>query len=247
MGAAALDLLGLWGLVTARLLPAILCLPPLGGAHLPRPVQLGLAGVLAAALLPAGGPVPVLPGLGVYLGLLLKELGLGAVLAVAGLALVEALRAGGRLADDLRGAGQAPGGAGDSGDTPLARLHGLLACLAFFALGGPEAGLRVLGASLVRLPPLAWPDGAALEAGARLAVGAFATAFELAMAVAFPAALAGLGVDLVLGWVGRSAPGLPVHFVAAPLRAVLALGAVALALEPNLAAWIRRVAGLLGG
>jgi len=64
--------------------------------------------------------------------------------------------------------------------------------------------------------------------------------------VAFPAALAGLGVDLVLGWVGRSAPGLPAHFVAAPLRAALAVGALLVCLEPALAAWIGQAAWLLG-
>jgi type III secretory pathway component EscT len=230
------ELLAAWGLWTARLLPAALVFPALAGAHLPRPAVLALAAALSGALLPAGAAP--WPGWPAYLGGLLAELGVGAVLALVAAALLVALRMGGRLADELRGASQAQvEEAGGERDTPLGRLYGQLACLAFFTLGGPGACLEALQRSLTWLPLGGLPPAEALVAARELSLGMLASAYELAVGVAFPAALAGLAAELALGFVGRGVQGLPVHFLAAPLKALLALAALALSLEPALASW----------
>ena len=63
--------------------------------------------LLAACLLPVLEPAGSLPDLPIFIGLLLKEICAGVVLALSASALFAALRMGGSLADEARGASRA--------------------------------------------------------------------------------------------------------------------------------------------
>jgi type III secretory pathway component EscT len=225
---AAADALAGVLLGALRLLPVTLLSPFLGGPLAPPPVRIGLAIALGwagrelagASAAPAEVTALVVAGA--------RELALGSALAFAALVPVEAARAGGRLADTLRGA-------------TLSELHvapvrqresatgDLLAqwCVVLGAwTGGDRLLLHGLLATFVRLAPGApFPPALLGDGGLRLASELLASA----LALAAPAAAAILGADLAVALAERLGPGLGVGGVTQPVRATLGLAAIALA------------------
>jgi type III secretory pathway component EscT len=211
-----------------RLMPVAALSPFLGGPLVPPVVRLALGGGagLAAFLLLGARPVEA-DGL-TLVALGLRELAVGAALAVLASAPVEAARAAGRLADTCRGA-------------TLAELHvaplrqretavgDLLAqwVVALAALGGgAPLVLRGLILSFAAVP--AGAPVAAARLGA-LALEASAAVLAAAVAVAAPAVAGVLAADLAVAAMARLAPGLALPDLAQPARAALGLLAVAAA------------------
>jgi type III secretory pathway component EscT len=220
-GAAAVALHGL------RLLPAALLCPFLGGPLVPALVRIALAAGLGAfAWCAAGNPAP--PATAAALGLAaLREVALGTALGVVAAIPFEAARAGGRLADTLRGA-------------TLAELHvaplrqresatGDLLAQWALALAATAGGGRLVVTALVDTF-LAAPVGAAVPGDALLAVGTRAglELFACGIAVGLPAAAGVLAADLALAVAARAAPQLQLPAATQPARAALALAAIAL-------------------
>ncbi len=211
-----------------RLVPVAVLSPFLGGPLVPAPLRLLLAfGLGTAAWLLRGAP-PI-PAEGLALAVLgLRELALGAGLAVVVAAPLEAARAAGRLADTARGA-------------TLAELHvaplrqretalGDLLVQQLIVLAAVGGGLRLVLRGLL-LSFATIPAGAPFAAmpAAELALRASAAALASAIAVAGPAVAGVLAAELAVAAVLRVAPGLLLPALTQPARASLGLLAMALA------------------
>ena len=82
-----------------------------------------------------------------------------------------------------------------------------------------------------------------------LVLAASAQMLEAALGLAAPALVALLLADLLLGMIGRAAPQIPLYFVGMPLKALLGVGAVLVAvatLDTALVAGFRGWVALLG-
>jgi type III secretory pathway component EscT len=212
-------------LAALRLLPVALVSPFLGGPLVPPAVRLALAAGFGLAGVAAAGPTAAPSGLALVAAGV-RELALGAVLALLAAAPVEAARAAGRLVDTFRGA-------------TLSELHvaplrqresatGDLLAQAVVVLAAVAGGDRLVVSGLVGTFA-AVPPGAAFPAGIAREVALRASAELLAAAVmvAAPAAAGVLAADLALAAVARVAPGLGAVNAAQPARATLGLLAVA--------------------
>jgi len=211
-----------------RLLPVALLSPFLGGPLVPGVVRVSLAaGVGAAIHFAAGGAPAAFVSLADLAAACARELALGAALGLVAALPLEAARAGGRLADTLRGA-------------TLAELHvapirqretavgDLLAQWAVVLAAWTGADRLVLGSVLGTF--VAFPAGRSPAAGALLEVS-LRGAGELvsaALCLGAPAAAGVLAADLALALAARADPRLGVTGAAQPARAALGLLAVAL-------------------
>lgn len=216
-------------LACLRLLPVTMLSPFLGGPLVPPPVRLGLALALGwAGHALAGAPSPPAGGGPALLGAAARELSLGSALALAALLPVEAARAGGRLADTLRGATLA-----DLHVAPIRQREsatGDLLAQWCVVLGSWTGGERLLLQGLLgtfsRLAPgQPFPASVLCDGALRLVAELLASA----LALAAPAAAAILAADLATALVERLAPGMGVGGTAQPARAALGLSAIALA------------------
>jgi flagellar biosynthetic protein FliR len=236
-----------WGvLLAARLLPAILLVPAFGGQRVPIPAQIGLAGCLAACLFSHSAYAGICPSGLIYAGLLLKELALGLVLALAGVCIFEALRMAGQLIDGLRGASQARATMPQTGEqaSPLGVMYMLLACVVFFELDGPVRFLNAVQASLKTLPIDRFPGEELLGRAGELVLALTSTAIETGIRIAWPVAVSLLFVDVLLGFINRTAPAIQVFFLGMPLKAALGLLLVALTLDLAVAEFAAMLPGV---
>lgn len=210
-----------------RLLPPALLCPFLGGPLVPPLVRLGLAFGLGAVAWAAAGAPPA-PGAGIdLLAAAGRELATGAVLGALAAVPFEAARAGGRLADTLRGATLAELHAAPSRQRESAT--GDLLAQALVVLAAEAGGARLVVAALLATFE-AVPAGGA-PAGAPLLASLLAGAADLlacAVALGAPAAAGVLAADLTVALAARAAPGHGIAPAAQPARAALGLLAVAL-------------------
>jgi len=213
-------------LAAVRILPAALVSPFLGGPLVPAIARVALAaglGLAGAALAGHAAPPPDGPAL---LLAVLRELALGAVLALLASAPVEAARAAGRLIDTFRGA-------------TLAELHvapvrqresavGDLLAQWVVVLAAAAGGDRLVVAGLLgsfgAVPPGGVFSGDVAREAALRAAGEVLAA---AVAVGAPAAAGVLAADLALAVAARVAPQLGAVNAAQPARAALGLLALA--------------------
>jgi type III secretory pathway component EscT len=169
---------------------------------------------------------------------------LGAVVAF----LLSAFEGAGQLADQLRGAtlAEVMAGLGGSSTSPLGAFLGLAA----LALLSASGGLLVLVGALMRSTeafPVAALPARLLEPGDLVGVslGLFARAWEVGLLLAAPVMAVSLLLDAALGMAARVSPGFEGYFLALPLRAVLGLGGLVVALallRPHLADLVRSAA-----
>lgn len=228
-----MDALYLGILLAGRILPVVFLVPAFGGKRLPIPAKLGLVACLVIAVYPQAGFSGPAPGGILYVGLLLKELAVGSVLALAGSCLFEGMRIGGQLIDGFRGSAGAYAYVphSDERTSPVGDLHLLLCILVFFAAGGPALFLRAFQHSLVSLPVCSFPAVSQGSQAADLALTVTAQAIRMGVSIAFPAAVALLVADMLLGFMNRTAPQIQVFFLGMPLRAVVGILAVILTLD----------------
>jgi type III secretion protein T len=230
-----------------RLLPAAILCPFLGGPLVPAPVRLSLAFGLGACAWAAASGAPFAGGALALAGAAARELVVGIALGVVAAFPFEAARAGGRVADTLRGA-------------TLAELHvaplrqresaaGDLLAQWLLVLAATSGGDRLVVAALLDTFR-AVPAGAAPRIAALLDIG-LRGAGELvacALALGAPAAAGVLAADLALALAARAAPQLAVAPAAQPARGALglvALSIAAAALGGRLTAAVALSAGLV--
>lgn len=233
----------------ARLLPPAMLCPFLGGPLVPPVVRAALAFGLGGAAWSAAGAAPFVGSAGELLAAAARELALGAGLGFVASIPFEAARAGGRLADTLRGA-------------TLAELHvaplrqresatGDLFAQWTVVLAATAGGDRLVVAALLdtfraaRVGTGALPP-ALLSAGLRGASELLAAA----VALGAPAAAGVLAADVAVALALRAAPQLPLAPAAQPARAALGLLPIALgaaALAGRMTSAVALSAGLVAG
>lgn len=220
------------GLGAARTVPVAWLIPAFGGPTLPAYVRMGLGLALAVLCLPrlvtqvpTGGPI-------FWVLLLAREVAVGVTLGFVGALVFRAAEAAGRLTDLLRGAGSSEqtSSLGGGQSSPLGELYLLLAVVVFMEIGGLGHVAEALARSYEAVPTAPVAGAARLEGATAVVVLASVRLLEAAVALAAPALVAMLLTDIALGIVGRAAPQIPIHFVGMPLKALLGVGVVLVAL-----------------
>ncbi len=228
----------LWALVTARVVPIVQVVPYMGGKALPQTVKLGLAVALTAMIYPAmaaTGAADQLPdGALAWITLLIKEVLLGVMFGfVAGL-VFESIIMAGQLIDNARGqtmatalVPQLPERVSVSADYMYQ-----MAAVMFVLLGGHRVFLAALTGSFVAIPPHVIPDfGPSLEALTLSILRLGADAITLGVMLAFPVTATVLLTDVCLALVNRAAPQINVFFLGMPLKAMIGIAVMMIALE----------------
>jgi flagellar biosynthesis protein FliR len=219
------------GLGAARTIPVAWMVPAFGGPHVPAHIRVGLGLALAVLCLPRiWGQVPD-SGPTLWILLLFREVAVGLTLGFAVSAIFRAAEAAGRLTDIVRGANMAEVLSPLEGRTsPLGDVFLLLAVVIFLELGGLGHVATALGRSYDAVPLAAVATPEQLGRVLSLTITTAALLVETAVALAAPAIVALLLADLALGAIGRVAPQIPLYFVGMPLKALLGVGAVLIAL-----------------
>ena len=235
-------------LVALRLAPLTILVPWIALRQAPALLRAVLLLALTVAMMPtaeasAGSLPPDAPSFAVAA---VREVVLGAMLAIASAVPLLAFEQSGRLIDVLRGAqGEASDPSGGRSST-LGVFSMLLGTTLFLVLGGHRLVLGALADGFVAAPAgSASIDGAMLTEVGRLLI----LSFELAVAFAAPAAVALFASDVALGLVSRSATQIPMYFAAMPLRSAVGLAAVLLSLSmavPVLADTFRQAIASMG-
>src|SRR5262245_7593101 len=215
--------MGVWALVLARVLGLCLTGPGLATPGLSWRFRLGLAGMLGTILAPVlSGRVTMPPDWPGTAWAGLGEVLIGGMLGMAAGLIVAGARAAGDLVAAQVGLATTTLLDPESGEelTPLGRLYGWVATVAFLGLGGPLALVRALADSYAAVPPGRWPlsQQTVIEG-----FGQVGRTLELALRAAAPPAVALIMAGIALAWLSRTAPSLPFLVMALPIRAVLGI------------------------
>ena len=212
-------------LVLIRCTGFVFTAPIYGHRTVPSPVKAGLIAVLSITLASgasvAADAQPMLLAAPVELAI---GVGLGLTMA-AGFAVVDAAS---RLLSIQMGLslGAVFDPVGGEASTPFEPLFAVMAGLLFLALNLHQEIVRILAESFTALP-----IGGALPFGL---FGAFASliaiALELAVKVAMPLALVLLLVELAVALISRAIPQVNVFFLGLPLKILVGIALVAVAL-----------------
>lgn len=219
----------------ARLGPLVFLAPFPGGRLVPATVKTSLALLLALLVYPQLAPQATklaAGGLPLVAAILVKEALVGAALGFIVSLVFHAAAAAGWLIDSARGAQNGEVFLATTGGRTTA-LGGLLftfTLVLFVSLGGHRLLVGVIARSYMLLPLAHFPSTTTLGAFAALCIKLTAELILLAVTLAAPVLASMLLADLALGWVNRFAPQLNVFFVAMPLKALLGIAVLALAL-----------------
>ncbi|MCC6427110.1 MAG: flagellar biosynthetic protein FliR [Phycisphaerales bacterium] len=236
-------------LLSARLVPVTVWSPLVGGSLTPLRWRIGagvgLASLLALLVAPAGvaSTVPLVV-------LLLKELLIGAVLALAILCMFEVYRIAGRLIDQFRGEHSAGGTDAFDGRTQMGMLLMLAALAIFWAADGHVVLLGAIADSLGVLPmhamlPAAKAGMGAGSAGA-MGIGALSMLVLAGVKLALPVIVVLLGIDLALGIAGRLSGGMDALQLGPGIKTIAGIGITALVLAAGLSSPMREFLGVIG-
>ena len=216
-----------FGLLLVRPGMVVMTAPALGGIYVPPHVKIGLTALIAFGLLPS----VTVPATGGDVGLSLmiaREIAIGMSLALVTRALFVAAEFAGHLSGYQIGFSYGATVDPSTGvrNTMLATLYGLLATLAFLGVNGHHALLRALAESFVRLPI----GGGHLHDSLLTSVGQiFALVFTVGVRLAAPIVVVLLLVELGIGLISRTAPALSAMVIGYPLRIVIGLAVLAVA------------------
>lgn len=222
-------------LVAARLAPVAVLAPWLAMRATPPWARAAITLTLTVALAPpaiASAASPPDDALAVT-ALVAHEALRGAVFAIASALPLYALDWAGRLVDTWRGASLAEVMAPPTGErtSPLGDLYLLMGVAIFAALGGHRLALGAFADALQQAPVGTVVPADALGPAAFGVARVVADALAFATALAAPAAVALVAVEVALGLVARVAPQVPVFFAGMPLRAAVGLAAALVALS----------------
>lgn len=217
-------------LVLLRCTGFVVSAPILGNRSVPTPVKAGLIALLAVALVgsakaaPGAAPLIVAAPIELLIGLALgfsMALAFGAIETAARLLSIQMGLSLGAVFDPV----------GGEASTPLGPLFAVMSGLLFLALNLHLAIIGVLADSFATLPIGGdWPAGLF---GSLSRLGALA--LELAARVAMPLALVLLLAELAVALISRAIPQVNVFFLGLPLKILLGIALVAVALPSILA------------
>jgi flagellar biosynthetic protein FliR len=225
----------LFGLVLARLVSAITLAPFLGGRSVTGRVKVGLAVVISMLLFTSVAPQANLGELTTLrvMCLLVKEAVIGATLGFLSQLVFYSVQMAGATVDYGRGMSQATFLAPqlETNVSLLGQLQFQASLVLFLVLNGHLLFLRALAASYRSVPLLEFPafSGGAFAAAEQMAHYT-ADSLVIALQLSAPALLALFLVDISFGMLGKVASGFRVHTESQPVKAMVGLGVVLLAL-----------------
>lgn len=220
-----------WGLVAlwvaCRAAPLVLWAPFWGGRALPPAVRVGVLVALTALLTPLVG-AELAPeaqalwgGVG-WVAVALKELAVGAAVAVAASAMFWGVEMAGQISDTARGFPQATvsAPAATAKTTPLGALGVWLSAAVFVAAGGHLVVLGALARSFQAVPVLEAPTFLGTGLLAPL-ISLTAEIFALALLIALPVLASVWIAGILTGVLHRASPGLQAFFTSLPTRSLI--------------------------
>lgn len=227
-------------LVFARIGAALMVVPGFGEVYVLPRLRLLLALMLSALLAPVIEPALPPAGLatGELLGLVIVEIGTGLLIGATTRMAMAALHLGGSIIAAQSGLASATffdphdGSQGSIGSNFLA----VVALALLFAADAHHALLRALVDSYGLFVPGTVPLPAD---GAELLSRLLGEATAVALRIAAPVMLVGLGVSVALGALNRMVPAFQLLFVATPAQLLLSLGALMVSLAAGLHLFLR--------
>ena len=228
------------GLVTARLMPIVLLVPFLGGKAAPAQVKVGLALAFTVLVYPiVWASAPAIPDAPLLVAALIaKEIGVGLMLGFVTALVFHAVRMAGRLIDTSRGQTKAMSMVPQLKTQVSVTGNFLLQLfiVIFLLTGGHRLFLAALTRSFKYIPPEQFASFAhAGDHGSAVALGIARLATEsisIGVLLAFPVIAAILLTNIFLALVNKAAPQINVFFLGMPLKAVIGVAVVLLALDP---------------
>lgn len=226
----------LFGLVFARLATAISLTPFLGGRSVAGRIKVGLAVLVSALLYTNVAPEANFGSLGVLrvMGLLVKEVTIGATLGFLAQLVFQSIQMAGALIDYGRGMSQATFFAPqlETNVSLLGQLYLQASLVLFLVLNGHLLFLKGLAASFRNVPLLEFPRfTAGTLSGMEQMAHYTSESLRIALQLSAPALLALFLVDVSFGMISKVASGIHVHTESQPVKAMLGLGVVLLALS----------------
>ena len=226
------------GLAFARLLSFLVIVPFFGGAAVPARVKVATAAAFVIILypsleagLPKGQPLPFGPvGFG---ALLIKEAFVGFTLGFVASLVFEAIQVAGRVIDFQRGATMSEMFAPQlqTRVSELGQFKLQLAIVIFLAIGAHHAFISALLNSFEIIPATGFPKLAAgWTPAAAFITKLSGSVISIGIQLAAPAMIALLLTDLFFGIVNRVAPQINVFFLSLPVKMVVGLVVVLIAL-----------------
>lgn len=218
-------------LLAGRLAGLLLLAPPLSAAFIPLSVRTAVVVVLAAclAVVPTGAATSISLSVGFLLVAFLKEVALGATMALGVSLAFGAFAVGGRLLDVQIGFG-----IGQVFD-PLTRqqlpilsaVFNLLALVTFFSADVHQTLLRGFVLSIDAFPVGgSWPAGHVVTP----LIQQTAASFSLGFAMVAPVVLCLLLVEVSLSVLARNMPQMNMFALAIPVKVIVGLGALSISI-----------------
>lgn len=224
----------LFGLIFARMVGAITLTPFFGGRSIPGQVKVGLAMIVSMLLFENVAPANPGPmGTILVVCLLVKELLIGMTIGFMAQIVFNSIQMAGAMVDYGRGMSQATFLAPqlETNVSLLGQLQFQGALVLFLLLNGHLVFLRGLAASFQNVPVLTFPSFASGTTPAAEQLAHYtAQSLVIALQLSAPALLALFLVDVSFGVLGRVASGLQVHTESQPVKAMVGLVIVLLAL-----------------
>jgi flagellar biosynthetic protein FliR len=219
-----------FGIVLVRIGMLVAMTPLLGGTWAPMPVKVGLTVVLAVVVMPVVA-LPALATPGAIALVVAHEALVGLALAMSVRVVLGAAELGGYLIGFQMGFAYAAIVDPQSGvrNNVLAALYASLATLALLGTNLHHQLLRLLVATYDTVPVAA--AGALPPSLVDTVIRMLGLIFVTGARLAAPVVLVLLFVELVMGVTSRAAPSLNLMMVAAPLRLILGLVALGLAIQ----------------
>jgi flagellar biosynthesis protein FliR len=224
----------LFGLVFARISIAIGMTPFLGGRTVSTRVKVGLSAVLAALLLSNlntehAGPLSTV----LVMCLLIKEALIGATLGFLSQIIFNSIQMAGAVIDYGRGMSQATFFAPqlETNTSLLGNMQLQGAIVIFLVLNGHLLFLRALARSFETMPILSFPGFTQGTWPAAEQMAHYTSAsLTIAVQLAAPVLVTLFLIDASFGMLGRVASGLQAHHESQPVKSLVGLGVILLAL-----------------
>jgi flagellar biosynthetic protein FliR len=217
--------LAVCALILARIMPIVILAPFLGGKTVPGQVKMGIGVVFTIAIFPFMRNISVSTDSIIFVILMLKEIFVGATIALISAFTFETARAAGTYLDTAAGTAQAQIFVPQTEERiPIfADLNFQLTVLFFLALNGHHIIIEALFLSFQALPVEEWPKFShglwplfetILRVGSNVLV--------VAISLAAPAAIATLITDIALGLINKVAPQVQVFFISMSIKPTVA-------------------------
>jgi flagellar biosynthetic protein FliR len=201
--------------------------PGLGGQQVPPQVRVALTVLLGLVLAPSV-TIPSGPAVGLV-AVVIREVAIGLALGLAARAVIAGAELAGHICSQQIGFSYAAtvDPEGGARNTALASLYGLLATFTWLAIGGHHLLIRALDASYTGLPIGGGGIDASILASVREVL---AVVFVTGIRLAAPLVAVLMLVEVAVGLISRAAPALNFFVIGYPVRLVVGLFVVAIAI-----------------